>query len=342
MAIIDAATHVHSKPYFEKLLSLPNAATTKKTVSIFLPQSEKNPQFHDVDIRIADMDKYGITSQITSIHHALDPNDLRELDKETEIELCKFLNDCMADFMDRSRGRIFSVGTLPFSALKNEGVEEMRRAINDLGLKGFLVLSNIHGKPIDQYEEFWAEAERLDVPVYIHPTDPLSNLCREYENEFDLTHVLGWPFETSLILSRLVFSGMMQKHPRLKIIAHHLGGMIPFFGERINESYNRRKTTGVSVAKPDQAVSRIDDRPTVDLFRDFYYDTAVGGSAPAIRCALDVFGAERIVFGTDYPFGPDGGRHRLATYPGKVKSMGLSKSDNDRIYEETIRRIAKI
>ena len=262
-------------------------------------RARTNPHYVDVEARLLDLDKYGIDKEITAVSQDVDPNKFPSLRSELRIELCRLLNDEMARIMKESRGRIYSLGTLPFDSLQDGGIEEMRRAIRDLGLKGFMVLSNLNGEPIDKYEQFWAEAEKLNVPVYIHPVDPVTNSSRRYEDDYDLMHVFGWPFETTLILSRLVFSGMTQKYPNLKILAHHLGGMIPFFAGRINESYS--KTMGL--VKGEQKIEIANSRPAVDFFKFFYYDTAIGGNSAAIRCGCDIFGVERIVFGTDYPFG---------------------------------------
>lgn len=283
----------------------------------------------DVSARLLELDKYRIDYEITAVSQDVDPNKFPSFDPELRIELCKLLNDEMAHIMKESHGRIYSLGTLPFDSLETLGIEEMRRAVHDLGLKGFMVLSNLSGEPIDKYEKFWAEAERLGVPVYIHPVDPVTSSSRRYEDDYDLMHVFGWPFETTLILSRLIFSGTTQKYPNLKILAHHLGGMIPFFAGRINESYS--KTMGL--VKEYQKVGMIDMRPALEFFKFFYYDTAVGGNVAAIKCGCDVFGADRVIFGTDYPFGPEAGRVRLATYPGKILEVGLSTAEREMVFE---------
>ena len=111
--------------------------------------------------------------------------------------------------------------------------------------------------------------------------------------------------------------------------------MIPFFLGRMQESYapdnqqcNQQRTIG-----------RTFSNPLFDYFDSFYYDTAVGGSAPAIRCACEVFGVDQIIFATDAPFGPGTGEYRLATYPSVIKSMDFSEADKDKIFEHNIRRV---
>ncbi|MHB8566362.1 MAG: amidohydrolase family protein [Nitrososphaerales archaeon] len=338
MTIIDAYTHFYPKLYLSRIQSLPSERA-RMAASHWSSVAVRSPHYVDVSSRIGELDKYHIDYEITAISQDVDPNRIGPLGKENELELCRFLNDQMYQVMHESKGRIFSLGTVPFSSIDDgEGIEEMRRAVG-LGLKGFMVISNINGIPIDKYERFWAEAEKLDVAVYIHPIDPISTDSRPYEDDYDLMHVFGWPFETTLILSRLIFSGTLQRYPRLKILAHHLGGMIPFFAGRINESYS--KTMGL--VKPEQKVAGLEeDARAIEPYKKFYYDTAIGGSTSAIRCGCDVFGIDKIVFGTDYPFGPEAGRLRLDTYPSKVRALGLSPEENEKIFESNARRLLKI
>ncbi|GAG49468.1 unnamed protein product, partial [marine sediment metagenome] len=237
-------------------------------------------------------------------------------------------NDNMARLMEDSKGRLVAGGSIPLVGFEQGGRQEMERAIKTLGLRAISIPTNLRGKPPDlpEFEPFWAQAAEMNVPVYIHPNDPIGQSDRNYEAEYDMIHNFGWPFETVLILSRLVFSGIMERYPTLKVVSHHLGGgMIPFFWGRINETYapeNQQKTIG-----------RVLPKPLSDYFSRFYYDTAVGGSAPAIRCAYEVFGADQLIFATDAPWGPGTGERRLSDYPKVIKTLGFSEADNKKIFE---------
>jgi len=338
LTVIDAYTHFYPKPYLTRLMAL-KSEKARAHATRWARRAEVDRHYIDVAARLVDLDKFGIDYEVTAVSQDVDPNNIGALEDGEELSLAGFLNDQMARVMEESHGRIFSLGTVPFGSIESAGIDEMRRAVRDLGLKGFMVLSNVNGTPIDKFQTFWAEVEKLGVPVYIHPIDPISNASRSYEDEYDLMHVFGWPFETTLILARLVFSGTLERYPGLKILAHHLGGMIPFFAGRINESYS--KTMGA--AKAEQQVKALEEnRSAIDLFRNFYYDTAIGGSVDAIRCGLGVFGPDRIIFGTDYPFGPESGRSRLRTYPGTIRELGLSSEDTDKIFEKNARRLVGI
>jgi aminocarboxymuconate-semialdehyde decarboxylase len=142
-----------------------------------------------------------------------------------------------------------------------------------------------------------------------------------------------------LALSRLVFSGIMERYPTLKIVGHHLGGGIPFFWGRTNETYD---LTNVTHTAENEAIGRVLSKPLFDYFSRFYYDTAIGGSASAIRCAYEVFGADQLLFATDAPNGPGSGEVRLATYPHVIKSLGLPELDNRKIFADNARRMLNL
>jgi aminocarboxymuconate-semialdehyde decarboxylase len=225
------------------------------------------------------------------------------------------------------------VGTVPLGGYEKHGKQELNRMIASCGLKGVAIASHWYGKPLDspEFVDFWAQCAEMDLPVYIHPADPVVPDGRPYEAEYDLTHNFGWPFETILTLSRLVFSGVMERYPDLKIVSHHLGGGIPFFWGRIEETY--------APEKQKKLLGREMPWPLHELFSLIYYDTAVGGNASAIQCAYDVFGADKLVFATDAPFGPGTGEERLARYPKVVESLDITREEKDKILAGNVKQL---
>ena len=251
--------------------------------------------------------------------------------------MCRLANDDIAEIPKEAKGKIVSLGVAPLHD-RSACIDEMTRAVQELGLKGFMIATNSLGIPMDKFSYFWEQAEKLDVPVYVHPEDPFKTIGRPYEKEFDLSHVFGWPFETSITFSRLIFSGVMQRHPKLRVLSHHLGGMIPFLAGRIDESYDYT----ASLVNPESKANRLLKGRAIDYFKRFYYDTAVGGNPAAIKCGLEIFGAERVVFSTDYPWGPKGGRQRLERYPAIMQALRLSKKEKSLILEENARKLLKL
>ncbi|MFC2008243.1 amidohydrolase family protein [Chloroflexota bacterium] len=332
--IIDIHSHGFHKGHFDELVAA-GGKWAENAIAHLLNATQSKPQFVDVALRVEQLDRCGIDLQVVTPQHHLDSN-LLPGDMVAQLAMARALNNHMAALMEESKGRLLAIGSVPLAAFEHGGRQEMERAINSLGLKAISLPSNLQGKAIDlpEFEPFWAQAAQMGVPVYIHPNDPAGNTDRSYEAEYDLTHTFGWPFETMLVLSRFVFSGLMERHPTLKIVSHHLGGGIPFFWGRINETYD----------PPSQQrnIGWVLPKPMFDYFSLFYYDTAVGGSAEAIRCAYEVFGAERLVFATDAPWGPGTGESRLEEYPKVIKSLGLSEAENSKIFADNARSILNL
>jgi predicted TIM-barrel fold metal-dependent hydrolase len=330
--IIDAHTHGLHGRYLDQLAAI-GGEWVKKDLASETERAKARPIYMDVTARLKELDRFGIDGQMVTLGHFFDVNQYPgALDEQ--IIMARTLNDNMARFQDEGKGRLFCAATVPLKALDEGGAQEMDRAIHELRLKAFNITSHVSGKPLDlpEFEPFWSKAAAMNIPVIIHPTNPITTTSRAYEGEYDLIHVFGWPFETTLTVSRLVFSGILDRYPDLKIITHHLGGgMIPFFWGRVKESYiaeKQRKYFGQVMSKELFA-----------YFSLFYYDTAVGGSAPAIKMCYDLFGAEQIVFATDAPHGPEKGIMRLATYPAVIRSLGLPEADTRKILGENAAKI---
>ena len=337
--IVDGYAHCWTLKYMEELRKYPNQTVREAAESMYRIW-ESHPNQIDLDLRLRDLNENKIDFQVGAVHERNDPNTLPLTDNE-RLRLCRLLNDEASQLVSISKNRIIPMGAVPLPSINDGGIEEMRRAVNELGLKGFTVPGNVSGRPLDEFKSFWKEAARLDAVVYIHPNNPRGNESRPYEAEFDLMHTFGWPFETTLALARLVFSGIMEECQNLKIISHHLGGMLPFFMGRINETYEGKKR---APSRPDQiskAQSNL-SKPLLDYFKEFYYDTAVGGSVEAISCGYKVFGADRLVFATDYPWGPEAGRFRLATYPGVLRKAIPNEEDQFKILGLNMSKLLKL
>jgi predicted TIM-barrel fold metal-dependent hydrolase len=214
-------------------------------------------------------------------------------------------------------------------------LEEMDRAIVKLGAKGIQVFTNVNGRPIDD-PEFFPILERCvkkyDLPIWLHPvrTAKFSDYATEAKSKYEIWWLFGWPYETSACMARIVFSGMLDRLPDMKIITHHLGAMAPFFEARIGLGMDQM---GTRTSEEDYGVllKRMAKRP-VDYFRMFYGDTSVNGSASALRCGLDFFGASRVLFGTDCPFDPEGGPMFIRENIRAIDSLKLKETDRRKVY----------
>jgi predicted TIM-barrel fold metal-dependent hydrolase len=336
--IIDAHTHMMNLSFFDRLAEI-GGAWAKERVSMGRGLAQRKPHFVDVGRRLQHLGQYGIDFQVITPEHSYDCNGMPG-DLSARLACCRILNDGLAEIMEKSKGKLIAGGNIPLLEFERGGRQELERVVRDLGFKAVTINSNINGKPIDSDEflPFWATVAEMDVPVYIHPTDPCSAAGRSYEAEYDLVHNFGWPYETVLALARLVFSGIMERYPNLKIVSHHLGGgMIPFFMGRTLETYEPQN-------QKDHYKGMIKDlpKPLFDYFALFYYDTAVGGSAAAIRCAYEVFGSARMIFATDYPFGPGSGESRLRDYPKVIDSLDISFAEKEKILSDNAQQMLKL
>ena len=298
--IIDAHAHMAHGQYLDPLITA-GADWAKKKITWLLEQTRTTGKpYFDVAIRVEQLDRNGIGLQVVTPSHLLDSN-LLPGDVTAQLDFAQALNENMAKLMEDSKGRLLGIGSIPLAEFEQGGRQKMERAIKTMGLKGVSVPSNINGKPLDmpEFEPFWASAADMGIPIFIHPNDPVGRTDRSYEAEYDLMHNFGWPFETALALSRLVFSGIMERYPTLKVVSHHLGGgMIPFYWNRILETYESENQKQIYGGQ-----APVLTKPLLDYFSRFYYDTAVGGSAPAIRCTCEVFGVEPIAFRYGCPMG---------------------------------------
>jgi predicted TIM-barrel fold metal-dependent hydrolase len=174
--------------------------------------------------------------------------------------------------------------------------------------------------------------KKYDLPIWVHParTAKFADYPTEQKSKYEIWWLFGWPYETSAFMARLVFSGMLDKLPKLKIITHHLGAMAPFLVNRLGYGMDQ---FGSRTSDEDYAslLKSMKKRP-VDYFRMFYADTSVNGASSAIRCGLDFYGSKKVLFGTDCPFDPQGGPLFIRETIKALDGLKLKKDDLRRIY----------
>jgi predicted TIM-barrel fold metal-dependent hydrolase len=220
----------------------------------------------------------------------------------------------------------------------------MDRAITQLGAKGVQLFTNVNGRPLDE-PEFFPVFERIttrhDLPVWMHPARPAkrADYVNETVSKYEIWQVLGWPFETSVAMARIVFEGLFEKHPDLKIITHHLGGMVPYFEGRVGPGWDQigKRTSDEDLRAK---LAWMKKRP-VDYFRKFYADTAVFGAVPATECGLAFFGADNVVFASDSPFDPEQGSAYIRWTIKILDELPITAADRQKIYEGNIRRLCR-
>lgn len=255
------------------------------------PPATRDRLFDFFDTRIAEMDAAGIDMQVLS-HQS--PGSQR-LGADVASEACRGVNDALADIIAQAPDRFAGFAMIP-TIDPEAAADELQRAVEERGLKGALVHGMSHGKFIDapEFRPIFARAERLGVPIYLHPALPDKSVTERYYAPYDQSHPAvvrsGWGFgiETGTHAVRLILSGLFDEHPDLQVILGHLGEGIPFFLARIDESLSRPGNAPVHFA---------------DVFRrNFHVTTSGFFSDAALRCCIDELGVERIMFAVDWPY----------------------------------------
>ena len=284
------------------------------------------PENADPETRLRIMKKYGIDMQVLSLTTPI----LSGYGAKDAARICKISNDDTSDICEKYPDKF--AGNAVISLLDvGEAVDELDRAIGELGLKGLTISTNQNGKGLDsaEYAPFYDKVVKYDIPIFLHPTNWESYPLVDMKKGFRLMHILGWPFDTSQATCRLIFSGTLEKYPSLKIVTHHLGAMLPYFSRRLELSFNSYSKDKLP-------------KPLSEYLKRVYGDTALEGVA-ALACGYAFFGPDRMVFGTDYPFGPGKGgevfvRNRLAA----IKTMKIPKTHKAKILEINAKKLLKL
>jgi predicted TIM-barrel fold metal-dependent hydrolase len=247
----------------------------------------------------------------------------------------------MADLVRRYPGRFPGfIASLPLN-FPDESVRELERAVNALGALGVQVFSNITGLPLDdpRFSPLFETADRLRCPIFLHPARGAASpdYRGEEKSRYEIWWTFGWPYETSAAMQRLVFSKLFERLPDIRIVAHHLGAMIPYFEGRIGYGLDQ---FGSRTADEDYGalLKSLEKRP-YDYFKMFWGDTAVFGSRAATECGLSFFGPDQVVFASDAPFDPEGGSMYIRETIKVLDALPISAADREKIYCRNAERL---
>jgi predicted TIM-barrel fold metal-dependent hydrolase len=264
--------------------------------------------------RIEMMDTAGVDIQVLSVSA---PNVFR-FPEAMRIPLTRDLNDEFSELAGTSGGRLRVFASLPLPAI-DAALEELDRALALPHMVGVVVCSNIDRINLDdeRFDPVWEELSRRGTTIFCHPTVAC---CTDGLREYAMSLAMGFMADTMYAVGRLAYAGTIDRFPGIRWIFTHLGGTIPFVLPRYDNYYRQFPECSEKI-----------DRPPSEIMRDLYYDT-VTMHAPALRCAIDTVGTDRLVFGSDYPHVP-GGIDRFVTV---LKSVGLTEDELDRIGRRTV------
>jgi aminocarboxymuconate-semialdehyde decarboxylase len=323
MAIIDFHNHFYPPQYLEAIQTGPsNIKITFDT--------DNNPLLHypgdynivvpahrDIDFRAEVLKNAGIDKQILSFTtpgtHIESP--------ERSVELARIVNKSFAKIVVESSDRFAALATLPLND-PEASVAELKYAFDELGFRGVMLFSNINGISLSD-QRFWPlyeKADQLNAAFYIHPSFPVGV---EAMTDYWLMPLIGFPFDTTLAAAKLVFSGVVEKFPRIKWVLAHLGGAIPYLAERLDRGYFAFKECRKHISEPPS-----------EYLKKFYYDT-VNFDLRALELAIGFAGAHNLVAGSDYP-------HRIGSLEQMVSSiekLDISSPEKADIFSENAARL---
>jgi predicted TIM-barrel fold metal-dependent hydrolase len=328
---IDIFPHILPKKFNEAVWeAVPASFYGKRLV-------DSQPALWNLEERFRIMDKYEGLAQVLTL--ALPPLEVIP-DPKKAADLARLGNDEMAELVLKYRDRfVAAVASLPMNDM-DAALVELDRAIKDLKFRGVQVFSHVNDKPLDspEFMPIYEKMAQYNLPIWIHPRTGITSADykSETKSKYRNDSTFGWPFETSVAMARLVYSGVLEKYPNLKVITHHAGGMVPFFEKRIisfqdTEELLRRGNLKVGLSKA-----------PIDYFKMFYADTAIYGNTPALMCAHAFFGADHFLFGTDMPFDCHSGDIFIRQTINAIEQMEISEPEKKKIYEDNARSLLRL
>jgi aminocarboxymuconate-semialdehyde decarboxylase len=235
----------------------------------------------DLEERLRLMDQLGVAVQVLSL---TSPN-VYAFPEPVAVQASRLVNRAYAEIKGRHPDRFRCLASVPLGT--GAELQELEYAISVLGLDGVVVGTTVGERPLDDpaFAPFWQRAHELGLVVFLHP---MGGLDSPHLREYSLVPLVGFPAETTVALARLAYSGFFDRYPRVKLVAPHAGGAIPYLLGRLDTGYEAYAECASSARPPSVAL------------RGVWYDT-VNAYPPALRCLVDAVGPGRLVFGSDFP-----------------------------------------
>ena len=274
-------------------------------------------QGQDIERRLQHMDQHGVDIHVLTI--PAPGADRFEGDGATQI--ARIANDAIAAIARKYPKRFIGFFTLPTCDIK-ASLDELERSVNELGLRGFGGFANLNSQALDREELFpiYQRLAKYKLPVYLHPTAPLAT--EAVGIDIMPTLIFGWAFDSTVAMTRLVYGRVLERFPEIDWVVADVGGVLAFFAQRAINIYTGRT---------DEIRHKygLKENP-LDSFRRFYVDTA-DHPASTLRCVKDFFGPDRMVLGTNYPYGPEEGCVLLRNSLKAIDGLNLNATDKEKI-----------
>lgn len=280
----------------------------------------------DPEYRLSLMDKYGVDIQAISQTAPV----LLGLSVEDAAEVCRLSNSDNYALCKAYPDRFVNVCIISLLDMKS-AMDELDRCINELDCRGVTIATNQNGKGLDspEYDPFYAKLAEHDLPLLLHGTHWECSPLMDMENSWRFLHVFGWDYDGTQAVWHLIFGGVLDRFPTLKIVTHHLGNFIPFFVRRIEINFEWK-------------LQEYLPRHISEYWGNIYGDTAVDGTPGAFPCGYAFFGAERMLYGSDYPFGAETGEDFIRENLALVKAMAIPQKEKEMILGGNAQKMFKI
>ena len=299
---------------------------------------EHNSLFDDVSKRLKFMDEYGIESSIMAPSPWVESTPVVAQNAAKFAEAARVCNDAQTRAAKAAPERLLNLACLPSSS-GEAMVEELDRAIHQLGMVGCELPVGPTMKRMDHpdMEALYAEAEKLGVGIWLHPSRPIT--YSDYQDETASKYLdwqsLGWLHDTSSAMVRIVMSGVFDRYPKVKIIVHHSGAMVAQFAGRMEACWADFENSGVPLGT---SISK----PYIDHFRKFYTDSAIFNHDPdLLHHAWKFFGPDKMLFGSDTPYEPQRGAFVNASRS-SVEAMPITDEQKAMVYRGNIKSLLKM
>lgn len=325
MKKLDVFNHIFPKAFWDMMIEvrgdLPDMGKRVRNI----------PMLMDLDERFRVMDMFEDYHQILSL---ASPPLERLAGPDVTPQLAKAANDGMAELCGKYPDRFPGfVASLPMNN-PDASVAEIERAVDGLGARGIQIFTNVEGRALDNPEFFpiFEAMHKRDLPILVHPARgaEMPDYIGEEKSKYEIWWVLGWPYETSVMQSRLVFSGLMDRLEGIKIITHHMGGMMPYFSGRTGPGW---QFLGERTSDEDYTgILKSLKKPHPEYFKDFYADTALFGADDATMLGVKYYGADKVLFASDSPFDPEKGPMYIRETIRIIDTLDISEQDREAIY----------
>jgi uncharacterized protein len=332
--IIDVFNHFMPRAYLERLATL---IPGHVAVTAF----PRLATLVDVAARLRLLDEFGDIQQVLSL-----ANPPLELIASPDVTpaLARIANDALAELCRSHPDRFPAfIAALPTNNL-DATMAEIDRAITELGARGIQVFTNVAGQPLSapEFRPLFRRMVDHDLPVWVHPMrgPDFPDYSSEQQSQDEIWFSFGWPYETTACMTRLIYSGLLDELPSLKIITHHMGGMIPYFAGKIRLGF-RQIFFGTPERNPIAELRGL-KRPPLDYYQMLYADTALGGEEAATRCGHSFFGTSHCLFATDAPFDAEQGRGLIRDTIRAVTAIELRPPQLDDILAGNARTLLKL